>query len=60
MSRKKLRQLETRIAALEKSFQSQQEIMVDHINNHEKETTELRSIFNSIKEAVYGETQHRQ
>lgn len=56
MSRKKFRQLETRIADLEESFQSQQEIMVDHINNHNKETTELRSIFNSIKEAVYKET----
>lgn len=60
MSRKKIRQLETRIAALEESFRSQQEIMVDHLKNHEEETTDLRSIFNSIKEAVYGEIQHRQ
>lgn len=47
--------LEKRIADLEGKVQSQQEIMLEHMKEHEQSVKELREIFEEIKRIAYSE-----
>lgn len=52
ISKKRRKELEKRIADLEVQVQSQQEIIIKHINNHEVESKELKNILEETKRTI--------
>lgn len=49
ISRKRFNSLEERLVDLEVEFQSQQDAMLLHLENHEKENEELKMILEDMK-----------
>lgn len=53
ISKKRWQLLEKKIADLEVQVQSQREIMMVHMNDHENENNELKDILESVKKEIY-------
>ena len=57
ISRKTIGEINKKIADLESKLQSQQEIMKEHMGDHECSVNELKNIISSLKNHVNGEQQ---
>ena len=53
ISKRRLENMENRIADLEREVQSQRNVLDKHFSNHKQENEEIKEIFDSIKREIY-------
>lgn len=53
ISRKKWNEMQNKIADLEEQVQSQQKILIKHMDDHERENKELINILQGVKNEIY-------